>query len=227
MSYFERLTTIERTLATFLYETPELVSIPNVLSEERFGEIATFKGYADVESDKKEMAHRFISGIIYRATGLFFDKLSLSLRYDAGVGANVLPFPFRCVEVNRVIYAGNELQSTEWSVEKDSVSLSRYVTGRDVYVEGKFGYDANEGVPNDVELAVSILLEDYLIGDKYDRMQSASKSITLDKLSFDLINSSYGSVTGNIEVDRLLTPHALPYSAIAQKTSPRFKLAAL
>lgn len=227
MSYFDKLTSIERTLATFLYETPELVSIPNVLSDVRFGEIATFKGYSDVESDKKAIAHRFISGIIYRATGLFFDKISLSLRYDAGTGANVLPLPFRCIEIERVLYEGNELPATEWSEEKDSVVLSHYAIGRNVYVEGKFGYDDADGVPNDVELAVSILLEDYLIGDKYDRMQSASKSITLDKLSFDLIGSTYGGITGNIEVDRLLSPHALPYSAIAQKTSPRFRLTAL
>jgi hypothetical protein len=227
MNYFNSLTQKEREAATFMYEEPEIIRIPNVLSEERFSEIVSFKGYADIDADKKAMAHEFISGLIYRATGLFYGSKELTLRYNANDSANVFVFPFRCMSIESISSNGHLLPVSEYEYDRHELRTVNSHSLNSIFITGHFGCPAEE-VHNDIELAISILIEDYVIGDKYDRMQSMAKSVTLDKLSITLESQQYdGSVTGNKEVDRLLLPHAYPNSPLANGRGIKFRMTAL
>lgn len=227
MGYFESLLKKPRLTCKFLYEEPELNRIPNVLTDDRFSELVSFKGYSNIDEEKLVIAHSFISGLIYRATGLFYELKNMVLRYDAGEAGNTFLFPFKCQVVNSLKVDGNIIPISAYDYDRFELRSDWTFALDNIYIDGVFG-DVKDDISNDIELAVSILLEDYIIGDKYDRMQSLAKEITLDKLRIVMPeNIITQTITGNSEVDRLLAPHALPNSLIAKKYSLMYRMTAL
>lgn len=205
--------------------SPPVVKVPDIITVSELNSLLTVKNLGSVTEEKAQFLIQQISGIIYKVTGQFFgNKKTMTLTFNhenIGITKEIF-MPYRLLNLTQ-ISINNQLMSLAdfYSTEEKIVYSNGYFpySLNDIVLQGEFGYEATEGIPNEITNAITILLEDLVFGDKYDRMQSNADSLTVGKLSVKKKASSYGDLSGNEEVDRILQPFIWKNSPIVMKNS--------
>lgn len=205
MSSFHFFGTYERTESEYLYMNPNAIEVlPDIITRARLLEIISYKGYSAPANEKCDFIIRMLTGAIFRATGLFWGSVTATMYYEEIEGGNVFKFPVHCQSVTSVVNDEETVGADRYTVKPYELFVEDGLLVNDVQITGVFGNPA-ETLPNDIETAISFLIEDFLHGDKYDRMQSEAHSVTLGKL--EIYRSEGGSsLSGSREVDKILAP---------------------
>jgi|GEM_PF-5925474 len=212
----------------FVDVNPSLDRIPEIMSVSELEGLLTAQGYdpAEVTPDRKSKLIDTLSGLVFRATGQFFSEESMTLIYDGSVVDRV-KMPFRLLSLTNVRIDGKTKPITDFVEYPSHIQYkdNEFTRGyKNVEVVGTFGYPDGQELPNNVYTALTILIEDYLYGDMYQRMQSRATSVGFDAMSISVKDSPYGESTGNIEADRLLSDYRWNYRPYKKKSIKMYAL---